>query len=363
MKISLLASSLLLLSSCASDDIFPSIGTNLANPISIAINSVTNRAYVVSSNDKVFYDTGSLQVLDISTPASPARVGTAELANFSGEAYLDAVNNNLYVTNRLSSDNDDGVDSLLRVNITEGGGSFLSISSYDAGANPFGIAYDATGTNIYATTRESKLDYFPLASLSRSSISLSSLTLSDGTSFTSSDLYDVAILGRQAFITRPSDGVLVVDLDEKNVDYYISDISSPRGIAADATNVYVVSGEPMLYILNPATLTARSGNSDVTVIDKDTSGIVAGSVSVGTDPQDVSVGTNYIFVSNKGADTVTAINKPAYTVAQTITVGDEPIGLGLYSPGGADTHLFVANYGGNSVSIINIGTLAVVGTY
>ncbi|OGQ50288.1 MAG: hypothetical protein A3I09_02375 [Deltaproteobacteria bacterium RIFCSPLOWO2_02_FULL_47_10] len=368
----LLASCLLLLSSCASSDIFPSISTSLASPLTIAVNSAANRAYLVNSNNKVLYDTGSLQVLDISAPASPVRVGTAELPSFSGGSYLDAANGYLYVTNRLSDNDQDKTDTILRININEASGTFLGVESFSDGSNPFGIAYDITSTNLYLATSESSVSYFPLGTpTSMSSTSLANLSISDGTTLSSSNLREMAILGRQAFISRTNGGVIVFDLDENNVDYYISDFTSPRGIVTDGANIYVVSVEvagdgtisPTLFVINPASLTAISGNTSATLIDKDTAGIVSASVAVGTDPQEVVVGTNYIFVSNMGSDSVTVINNPAFTANTSITVGDEPFGMAIYSPGGADTHLFVTNVQSNTVSIINIGTLAVAATY
>ncbi|MBI2341388.1 MAG: hypothetical protein HYU98_01455, partial [Deltaproteobacteria bacterium] len=209
-----------LFSSCASEDIFPSIGTNLSNPVSIAIDSAANRAYLVSSNSKVFYETGSLQILDISTPAAPVLLNTVEMPNFSGQAYLSG--GYLYLTNRLSSNNSDTSDSLLRINIDEASASFLTIDAYAASSNPFGIAYDAVSANLYVATLGDQLDYYPIASPSRSSVALAPLNLSDGTAVTDVDIREVVIIGRQAFATRPRDGLLVIDLDENNVDYYIS---------------------------------------------------------------------------------------------------------------------------------------------
>jgi YVTN family beta-propeller protein len=357
----------LLLSSCASEDIFPSIGASLSNPVSIAIDSAANRAYLINSNSKFYYETGSLQILDISAPAAPALLNTVEIPNFSGQAYPSG--GYLYLTNRLSSDNSDTSDSLLRINVDEASASFLTIDAYTAGNNPFGVAYDAVSTNLYVATLGDQLDYYPIAAPSRSSITLAPLDLSDGTAVTDVDIREVVIIGRQAFVTRPRDGLLIIDLDENNVDYYISDIFSPRGIATDGVNLFIASIDtsttaltPHLYVINPASLTALAGNTTATLVDKDDSGLVVADVEAGTDPQEVAVSTNYIFVSNMGADSVSVINRADYSKESDITVGDEPFGMNVY-PAGAETHLFVTNIQSNSVSIIDIATLAVVATY
>lgn len=360
-----------MLLSCASDDIFPSIGTSLANPFEIVVDSGANRAYLVNSNNKVLYDTGSFQVLDISAPAAPVRVNTTELDSFSGQAYPDAAGGYIYLTNRMSDNNQDTQDNILRININEASADFLAVETFADGSNPFGIAYDATSANLYVAADSSTVGYFPLGSPeSITSLSFVDLSISDGSTLYSSTLRDIAILGRQAFITRSSGGVLVVDLDENNVDYYISDITTPRDIAAGGAFIYVTSNElsgstivPTLFVLNPATLTALAGNTATTLIDKDDAGILTASIEVGTDPQEIEVATDYVFVSNMGADTVSVINRAANTKTTDITVGDEPFGMAVYSPGGIDTHLYVTNIQSNTVSIIDIGTLAVAATY
>jgi YVTN family beta-propeller protein len=75
------------------------------------------------------------------------------------------------------------------------------------------------------------------------------------------------------------------------------------------------------------------------------------------------VGTNSIFVSNQDDDTVSVISRATNAVTNTITVGDQPFGMALYSPGGVDTHLFVANIQSNTVSVIDLASMSVVGTY
>lgn len=359
----------LLLVSCAGSDVFPDIGNKLSNPSHIAIDSASKRAYLVNSNNKVYYNSGSLQAFDISSPTAPSLLGTIELPNFSGGIYLDAANKYVFITNRLSSDDQDEADQLYRINIDEGS-NLLVIDTYAAGDNPVGLASD--GTDLYVVTLGASLDRYALPTPSTSTSLNLTTSLSDGTSLTDVGATRVAIIGAQAFISRSQGGVLVINLAEigdssKNpVDYFISDFTSPRGVATDGVNLYVADVEEegaSLYVINPASLTALSDNSSATLIDKDDQGLVAATIEIGTDPQEVAVGAQYVFVTNMGADLVTVVDKAALTKVQDITVGDEPYGLGVLTDNGVDTYLYVTNIQSNSVSIIDLAAMTTAATY
>lgn len=368
---------------CGGTSIFQPIGTtSLANPLTVAVDSANARAYVVNSNNKVLFTGGSLHVVNIAAPGSPTRVDTLALASFSGEIALDAVNRIGYIPNRLSDNVDDTADQVLRVDLNEAGGSFLNARTFAADTDPFGAAIHAAGNRLLVPTRDGFLDFYdisgPAPALQQVSLKR---PLSDNTTLTTVDAVGIAVLNAQAWITRASGGVLVVNLNELTntkanpVDYFISDFSSPRGIATDGTRIYVVNVEtdaaggttPSVIILDPGNaLPVIPDNHETQVKDKDTEKLLTAIVSVGDDPQQIVVGTQFVAVSNLGADTVTIFDRPdlAAPGPQTVTVGDEPFGLAFYnSTGGAETHLLVCNTQSNSVSIIRLSDRTVVGTY
>ncbi len=359
---------------CAADDIFPAIENNLANPLYITIDSNLNRAYLINSNNKYYYDTGALHVLDISTPTAPSLVtnGVTVLDSFSGETYLDSANGFLYTANRLSDDNQDTTDRLLKINIDEASANFLNIDELTAGDNPFAMAADLVNSILYVSNLGGTLDYYSLPEPSTpTSMSLADIALSDETIIETSEPRDMAIIGSQAFVTLSDGGIFVIDLSEYDVDYYISDLASPRGIATDGAYLFVANAEIddnndytyRLFVLDPSTLTVRSENTDVTIVDKDDDSLLTAEVEIDADPEEVLVSTDYIFVTNYDADSVTVTNRVDFTKNTDITVGDEPFGMAVYSPAGVDTHLFVTNVQNNSVSIIDLSTLAVAATY
>ncbi len=370
-KLFLLLALSLVLSSCTSSSIFPNIGPNLSSPLEMSVNSATNRAYLVNSNNQFSYGNASMQVLDITNPAAPTMVNYVEIANFSGHTYLDAAANYIYLTNRLSNNNFDNEDQILRINVDEASANFLAVEEFADGSNPFGLTYDVTTNNLYVAEYESALGYFQLGNpASMSTVALANLSMSDGSTLSSSNFRDVAIVGTQAFLSRPSQGLMVVNLTEGHADYYVSDFESPRAIASDGVSLYFVNGGTSgnsevynLYILNPAALPPRVGATTVEVTSKDTAGFVTAAVAVGANAQEVVVGTNFIFVSNQDDDTVSVISRATNAVTNTITVGDQPFGMALYSPGGVDTHLLVTNMQANTVSVIDLTSMSVVGTY
>lgn len=379
-RVTLLASVAVLLVACATSNIFPPIGNNLGNPLTFAVNSATARLYVNNSNDKDLYNQGSIQVYNIATPAAPVLVGTQATLSFSGEMYLDTVNQFLYTPNRYGSGASSNINNLLQVNVNEASASFLEVGTTGEGnSTPFGAACCDPSARILVPTLAGTLDAFAIGASAPVLTSYNlTTTANDGTIYTNPAVSSLAIIGTQAFVTMPANNVLVVNLTKLGtsgspVDYVITNVISPRGIATDGTLVYLlatqtVSGAtvPQLLILNPATLTALVGNTQATNVDVATIQQAALTMGLGTtttDPEQVVVGTTYVFITNTGDDLVTVVNRAAQTVNTNITVGDQPFGMGLYSPAGADTALYVANQLDNSISIINATTLAVSATF
>jgi len=366
-----IVSLLLILASCAGSNIFPDIGNNEAAPINIWVNSAANRAYLINSNNTVLYKTGSIQVLDITTPTAPTLIQTATLDNFSGHTYLDVASNYLFVSNRLSSGDTDLNDNILRVNVDEASANFLQVDYFADGSNPFGLTLDASATNLYIASYEGSLGYFPIASpSSMQAITFAELDMDDGYKLVQPAFRDVAIIGTQAYLSVTSGGILVVNLTGQNAEYFINDVYNPRAITTDGTYIYITgvdtSTSPSvnyLYKLDPSVLTPITGNTTVSSISKSTAGLLVNSVAVGNNPQEILVLTNYIFVSNTDSNTVSAVNRATFVDDKDITVGTEPFGLAAYRPGGVDAYLYVTNLRSSNVSIVDLATLAVVATY
>ena len=298
---------LLFISSCAGNDIFQPIGNNIASPLEMSIDSATARLYLVNSNNTVLYKNASLQVYDITTPTAPVLVGTAPTLNFSGHTYYDAASKYVFMTNRYSDQgNSDLIDAIIRVNVDEASPDFLSVVNYDDNSNPFGMTFDATSGNLYAAAYNSVIEYFsPAAPSNITAVSVANLNLSDGNTLGGSDMRDIAIIGRQAFVTIPAGGMFVFDLDENNVDYYVSDFLSPRAITTDGTYAIMTdveqgdNTEPLVYYIDPAAFPPISGNTTATVKSRSDAGVIYQSIAVGADsnadPEELALSTKYLF--------------------------------------------------------------------
>jgi len=380
----LLASCFLLLASflagCATSSIFQPLGDNISSPNGIVVDAATNRLYLVNSNSNVLYDwhQGSIQIYDISDPLHPQLMNTVPTDSFSGEAVLDSARKLLYVTNRFSEQKTVTEDHLLALNIDEGSSDFLALNSIIVDKDPYGLACCYTADRMWIATGGNALDYRDLGTSTGGSTSLLR-SISNGGTFTDSETSFITLKGNQAFLQRIRGGVLVMNLDEvddatKNpVDYWIEDFNNPQDVANDGTYLYVVDEEiidnewsPLLFVIDPSSLVPLTDNETTQAKDKETDNLVVAQIQVAKQPQRVFLTSKYAFVTCNNEDNdgiVSVIDLTARAKIADITVGREPFGMALYAPGGVEKYLYVGNVESNTLSIIDIESLTVVGTY
>ena len=88
---------------------------------------------------------------------------------------------------------------------------------------------------------------------------------------------------------------------------------------------------------------------------------VTATIAVGTNPEGVGVdpSTHTVYVANGGGNTVSVIDGTTNTVTATIPVGTNPTGVGV----DPSTHtVYVTNLGRNTVSVIDGATNTVTAT-
>ncbi|MCI4373731.1 MAG: YncE family protein, partial [Thermoplasmata archaeon] len=172
---------------------------------------------------------------------------------------------------------------------------------------------------------------------------------------TGSDPFGVAVDNAtgNVFVTNTgSDNVTVLQGDSAYPVANISVGSAPMGIAYDPFN-------GLVYVAN-------SGSDSVTVLEGTTPYLVLNTVSVGLDPIGVGVAPSgavgsKVFVADEAASNVTVLNgslagDPQYVVT-TIGVGDEPYGV-TYDNLTQD--IYVTNQGSGNVSVLSSSTLSTV---
>jgi len=130
-----------------------------------------------------------------------------------------------------------------------------------------------------------------------------------------------------------------------------------------------VGFEPVGVAVNPANgnvLVANSGSGTVSVIDGNTLNVIQ-TVKIGDSPQGIDIDTvaGVAYVADGTSGAVTPINLATFAVGTPITVGTGPFGVAFVNNPAYPTlpnYVFVTNSGSNTVSAINTATQKVVAT-
>lgn len=376
----LLGAALSACAACASSSgIFPSLTDQLATPISMAVDVANNRLYVVNSNAKVLYnyEQGSVQALDITNPLAPVLLQTTATVSFSGQIYLDQASRRAFIPNRYSPSDQVNDSALFNFNVDTGSSEYMSYASQPMGDNAYAIACCYPVNRAWVTTSEGVLQYFDVTAPAAVGDMVITTTLDNGGTITHAEANHIALLNNMAYVSREYGGILVVNMDDAGVvgsvpvDYYLNDIPNPAGIATDGRHVYVVNegdrdGEyhNSVTVIDATLLAPLVGNTSTVNVTTEDSSLPVAYIEVGQSPQEILLSSQYAFVTNQEDDTVSVIDLASLAVVSTITVGDQPFSLALYTTaGGVDQYLYVGNIEGDTISIIDIPTLTVAGTY
>jgi YVTN family beta-propeller protein len=372
---------------CASNSIFQPIPLNtnppvLAQPIFLAFDESANRGYLINSNNSVEWSNASLIVLDMTNPTAPTVVKAVAMNNFSGQAVLDTANKTLYVTNRLSDNIADFIDQIFQVNIDESSPDFLTLTPFNAEANPFGITTD--GSSLYAAC-SGFVDRFVIGNLSnRTEVSVAIQTTT-GTIPNTLNTREISIspTGQFLFLSNQNDVMLILDKNQiplpdptieltnggnEAIDYVVSNTVSTRGITSDSNYVYVVEDTPpSLEVLTDRTLPLVSGPPQQILI----SSLAVADIPLGNTPSEVAVDSvnHRAYVTNTQDNTLSVIDTNLLTEIARITIpnslpnqfplGGQPFGVAVGHFGGVP-YIYVLNQTTDNITIINGTTLAVV---
>jgi YVTN family beta-propeller protein len=142
-------------------------------------------------------------------------------------------------------------------------------------------------------------------------------------------------------------------------DLAVSSVESAS--VTDSTNTYTRTS----YDLPSSVGDFEAENSFITRNLGDNKNIQIGdyeNIPVGDNPYQISGNINgYIYVANQGGNDVSVVDVATQEVVDTVDVGEEPYGLASTSVGGT-TYLYVANINSDDVSVINTSTNTVVDT-
>ncbi len=369
---------------CAGDPLFDAIDNNLADPIAIAIDAANDRAYVINANLNIAFTGGSLLVLDLSDPTAPIQLNQtgnpAALDSLSGPLIFDATGTQVFVTNRQSEDKDDVVDTVYQIDVDEGG-DFGEMTALNSGEDPFGIVCCDDNDRFYVEAEGTVESYSRADPTDRVSRSLE-VSLATGETLNGRSTTHGVILGDQVFLTNRSGRIYVLNADEitdtgaNPIDYIITGMNDIRGIATDGTRLYVVEADDteddadIVRVIDPSSLTPI--DPDVaTVTETEIDDVEDATIAIGDDPNEILFFSDNLYVTNTANDTVTVIDvsdptTPTVVTTIDLTAGgnsaDAPFGLAVATLGGTD-YLFVTNLESNNISIVDLGTNAVVATF
>ena len=333
------------------------VSTNLATgqqPMAIAVNETTNRAYVVGHNSSsvtVIDGKSRTAVATIQTGSGPEAVAVNPVTNRiytvnSGESsvsVIDGATNTVVATVRTGSNcNNIGVNPTTnKIYVTNNSGHSVTVIDGDTniaatvrvGQGPRGIAVNPVTNKIYTANYGSK-----------------DSTEIDGVTNTATSIPTGKHPWAIAADTR-ANKIYVVNEDSASV----SIIDGATGVPKNVT----VGDIPFAVAVNPTKNRAyvlTYADSTMSVIDGRT-GAVSKTLPLATHPSAIAVNrnTNQIFVANQAKGTVLVLDGETYATIATVNAGVIPYAM---AADGAANQVYVANFSSSNATLIDIPAIS-----
>ena len=357
------------------------ISTGGVRPYAVAVNIVTNKAYVANLG-------GTVTVVDGATNQVLKELTLGVQGASCSAVVVDPVTNLIYVTDGGAAVS--GSPGVPYVTVIDGSNDSV-IANVSVGTSPRGIAVNTVTHLVYVTNYLSNT-VSVINGGNKTSIAVVA-TLTAGT-----NPYAVAVNSVTNFVyvgNQADNTVTVIDGSQNSntlpYNYTVGGTGSrPAAVAVNPVsnkiylsngggNVAVLQGatatsaaglivllaagtDPAAVAVNPITnliYVANGGDTTATVVDgtSNTSVQLAGVTGINSFALSLNVLTNKVYITNGNGAAVTVIdgNYPTAPTA-SFSVGNLPIGLAVNA---ATNRVFVANYGGG-VSVIDAAVNASV---
>ena len=321
-----------------------------AQPMAVAVNETTNRAYIVNHNS------GTVTVLDgktrtaiatIKTGSGPEAIAVNQLTNRvytanSGESsvsVIDAATNTVIATVRTGSNcNNLAVNPTTNMiyvtnnfghSVTVIDGAANTVTTIRVGQGPRGIVANPVTNKIYTANYGSK----------------------DSTEI------DGATNAATSIPTGRHPWVIAADTRANKI-YVVNEDSAGVSIIDGATGAVknvAVGDIPFAVAVNSAKNTAyvlTYANSTMTVIDGRTAAVTK-TVTLATHPSAIAVNskTNQIFIANQTAGSVTVLDGETYAIVATVNAGTIPYAMAVDT---AANRVYMANFGSGNATLIDV---------
>lgn len=349
----------------------------LPNPVSIVADAANSQILVANSNVDIFFDSGSLAVLNVDATDPNAPVLTASqiipAPDFAGEIAFDGTNGRVTIPFRESLVTGGTQDQVRQYAL--GAGSVSEITSAATAENPYGIALAANG-NFYVVSDGVLASY----DSGLNALAETDLGTAEDAGLADSNpvgVQDVAIdeAGNRAFISNPGGSLFVVDLATNALSTAISGPTATRDVVLDADSGFLYALDPVasqVWVFDVGQLATPS----TTPGSADDSTFLIATVAVGTDPNGMALdaANDRLYVGNSFNNDVAVIDTLTFQQIARVSVssddlegafgrgGDYPFALTLGTFNGT-RYLFSAGFNSNSVVMINAETLQVVEVY
>ena len=277
-----------------------------AGPEAIAVNTLTNRIYVANSGEN------SVTVIDGATDSVVATVRTGSNCN---SVAVNATTNKIYVSNNFGH------------SVTVIDGATNEGTTFRVGQGPRAIAVNPVTNKIYTANYGSK----------------------------DSSEIDGATNAVTSVPTGKHPWAISVD-SRANKTYVVNEDSGAVSIidgATRATKSVSVGDVPFAVAVNGTTNRAYvltyAGNT-MTVIDGAT-GTLTRTVPLTTHPSAIAVNSkaNQIYIANQNAGSVTVLDGTTYSVIATVKAGNIPYAMAIDT---AANQVYVANFASGSATVI-----------
>jgi YVTN family beta-propeller protein len=319
-------------------------------PLALAVNPVTNKIYVAnnSSNNVTVIDGATNSTTTVNVGSSPNSVA------------VNPVTNKIYVANNGSG------------NVTVIDGAANSTANVNAGANPAAVALNPVTNKIYVVNNGSgNVTVIDGATNSTTTVNTEAAPISVAVNPVTNKIYvanggsgNVTVIdgatNSTTTVNAPASRSVAVNPVTNKI--YVANnnpggsVTVIDGSTNSTTNVSAGAG-PISVAVNPVTneiYVANGGGGNVTVIDGATNSPTTINIGAGTQPQSVAVNpvTNKIYVANLNSANVTVIDGATNSTA-TVSAGGFPQSVAV-NP--VTNKIYVANKGSANVTVIDGAT-------
>jgi|GEM_PF-2314617 len=292
-----------------------SVSTGI-QPLSVYVQG--HYAYFVNKNSS------TLQILDVSNPASPTSVGTVATAPNPSSVYVQG--RYAYIINQ--------VNFTLQIFDVSNPASPVIVGTVSTGASP---------ASVYVQGRYAYVLNGGSNTLQILDVSNPASPVSVGTVATSSSPNGVYVQGRYAYVSNGGSSTLQI--------FDVSNPASPVSVGTVATG----SSPNSVYVQGRYAYVANYNSNTLQIFDvsNPASPTSVGTIGTGINPFSVYVQGRYAYVANRNSNTLQIfdVSNPASpTSVGTIGTGINP--FSVYVQG---RYAYVANYGASTLQIFDLG--------